>query len=70
MNVAKATMQLNEKTVLLIVGDGEERNALEEEAKSLGIAEKTVFLGERQDVPALLRAMDVFVLTSFSEGLF
>lgn len=69
LNIAKATMQSNENTVLLIVGDGEERNALEEEAKSLGIAEKTVFLGERQDVPALLRAMDVFVLTSFSEGL-
>ena len=69
LNVAKATMQLNEKTVLLIVGDGELRSSLEEEVRALGIAEKTVFLGERHDVPELLRAMDVFVLTSISEGL-
>ena len=69
LNVAKATIDLRENTRLLIVGDGELRERLENESRLLGIDEKTVFLGERKDVPDILRAMDIFVLTSFSEGL-
>jgi len=69
LNVAKATTQLNDNTLLLLVGDGELRAQLQEEAASLNILDKVVFLGEREDVPNLLRAMDVFVLTSISEGL-
>ena len=69
LKVAKATMDLRENTLLLVVGDGELRERLETESRSLGIDERTLFLGERKDVSDVLRAMDVFVLTSFSEGL-
>ena len=54
---------------LLFVGDGELRDQLEEKAFQLGIAGRVIFTGSRKDVPDLLRAMDVYVLTSFSEGL-
>lgn len=53
----------------LLVGDGplagEVRAALEAE----GIAGRTVLTGLRRDVPAMLAAMDVFLLTSLWEGL-
>ena len=54
---------------LLFVGDGELRPQLEEKARQLGITDRVIFTGSRRDVPDLLRAMDVYVLTSFSEGL-
>lgn len=53
---------------LLIVGDGVLRPDLERLAGELGIAGRTYFTGERQDVAALLRAMDVFCLPSLTEG--
>jgi len=54
---------------LAIVGDGSERSALEGLAHQLGIAGKVEFLGERHDVPELLRALDIYVLVSVSEGM-
>jgi glycosyltransferase involved in cell wall biosynthesis len=38
-------------------------------AQNLGIADQVQFLGQRQDVPELLQAADVFVLPSTAEGL-
>jgi len=55
--------------LLLIAGEGEQLALLEREASELGIGANVKFLGFRDDVPSLLRAMDVFVLPSLSEGL-
>ena len=52
---------------LTIVGDGPLRHELEAMAKRLGVT--CEFLGWRQDVPQLLRQMDLLVLPSRSEGL-
>ncbi len=52
----------------LLVGDGELRGDLENWAKKLGIEDSTLFLGARTDVPELLSVMDVFVLSSITEG--
>ena len=52
----------------LIVGDGELREDLENWAKKLGIKDSTLFLGARTDIPELLSVMDVFVLSSITEG--
>jgi sugar transferase (PEP-CTERM/EpsH1 system associated) len=54
---------------LLLVGSGPERTALEEQARSLGLADAARFLGERGDVPRLLAASDLFALSSLSEGV-
>lgn len=51
---------------LLLVGDGVERSHLEAQAAPLG--DRVRFLGERQDIPELLRAMDMFAFPSTSEG--
>jgi len=53
---------------LAIIGDGPLRSELKELAYSLGIARQVDFLGVRHDVPALMSACDVFVLSSAWEG--
>lgn len=54
---------------LLLVGDGALRKQIEKLVKSKGLAQNVLFLGNRADVANLMRAMDVFVLPSFYEGL-
>ncbi len=53
---------------LLIVGEGSERDSLEAEAASLGVSERVVFTGRREDVPAVTAALDVSVLPSYREA--
>ena len=54
---------------LVIVGDGPEREALTAQADQLSLNEVVWLTGDRDDIPELLRAMDVFVLPSLGEGL-
>lgn len=54
---------------LLIVGSGPERDALAAQARNLGISRGCLFLESTNDVAALLRAIDIFVLPSLSEAL-
>ena len=54
---------------MLIVGEGEEKDAIEEKARRLGIENDVILTGVRNDVYDLLQAMDVFVFPSFKEGL-
>ncbi len=54
---------------LLLVGDGEEREALEDLARRLGVRDRVVFAGWRDEVPAVLRAMDIFAFPSLNEGM-
>lgn len=53
---------------LALVGDGVLRSELEALAESLGIRERVHFLGRRSDVPALIKAADVYVQSSRWEG--
>ena len=52
----------------LVVGDGPCRAALQQLAQQLGLSPNVDFLGSRDDVPELLAAMTVFVLTSHIEA--
>ena len=53
---------------LIIAGDGELRQDLEENANELGIHDRVMFLGNRNDVANLYQAADVMLLPSFHEG--
>lgn len=55
--------------VLLLAGEGPEREALEAKANACGINDRVRFLGARSDVPSLLRSARAFVLPSCSEGI-
>lgn len=54
---------------LVIAGDGPERTRIERQIEQAGLAAHIRLLGTRNDVERLLRAVDVFLLTSISEGI-
>jgi glycosyltransferase involved in cell wall biosynthesis len=49
---------------MVIAGDGPLRSSLEDLTRDLGIADRARFLGNWNDVPALLRSVDLFALAS------
>lgn len=69
LNAMPRVLEAEPRSHLLLVGEGELRPRLEAQAQELGIAANVHFLGQRNDVPAVLRAADVFVLSSKMEGL-
>lgn len=59
----------NSNSVLLLVGDGEQKNAVEDHCKERKLTEYVMFLGIRKDIPDLMMSMDAFVMPSIYEGL-
>ena len=57
------------RPVLLLAGDGDGRAQAQTLAAALGVAQRVRFLGVRADVPRLMAAADLFLLTSLSEGV-
>jgi len=53
---------------LLIIGDGPLQSALRDLAVTLGIVDKVCFAGSREDVRAILPAIDILVSPSLSES--
>ena len=61
--------ELRGRVRLVIVGDGPLNTELRSRARKLGLDDLVWFPGARADVPALMSAMDVFVLPSRNEGI-
>lgn len=55
-------------TVFFIAGDGPLRGELENLAKDLGIENRIIFAGFRNDIPTVLSIIDIFVAPSLTEG--
>lgn len=55
--------------LLLLVGAGLEEGRLRRQVRDLSLTEHVRFLGGREDVPVVLAASDLFVLSSLWEGL-
>ena len=53
----------------MVAGDGPLKEQLAQRASSLGIADRTYFLGHQSDVQGVLDALDVFVLPSLWEAM-
>ena len=54
---------------LIFVGEGRLQNELEQQAAETPYADSIHFLGPRSDITSILKAIDVFVLSSIAEGL-
>jgi len=52
-----------------IIGDGPSREALQQRARALQLADRIHFLGGREGAGRLLSAFDLFVMSSRSEGM-
>jgi len=57
------------EAMLLLVGVGPLQQQMAQKAVELGVAEQVIMTGNRDDVPELLGAMDVFAFPSLWEGL-
>lgn len=69
--VIRALTQLPREVQFVIVGDGKERSSLATLARSLGVAERTHFLGEvpHAELAQYLHRADIFVRPSRTEGM-
>lgn len=61
-------IQNEEEAILLMIGDGPEREKAEQQAKDLGIYSKVKFLGKTTEIKKLLCMSDLFLLTSATES--
>ncbi len=69
INIFTQLLKSNPDSVLLLVGDGDEKNTIIKQVKDLGISEKVIFAGVRNDINEVLQAFDVFIMPSRYEGL-
>jgi len=69
LEVARHLSRFRRDVEFAVVGDGPMRAALEREALGLGVADRVRWLGSRPDALDLIRAFDVFLLTSLHEEL-
>ena len=70
--LVEAFAQVNAKVDdawLLLVGDGEEREALLTLARRLDVEDRLVFAGWHREIYPMLEAMDIFALPSLNEGM-
>ena len=66
---AKMVSELIPKVYFLVVGDGELRGEVEEEAEQLDLKDKILFLGWRTDLDRIYADLDLVVLSSHNEGM-
>jgi len=69
IRAASELIRQGEKIFLVLLGDGELRQDLEQLTIRLGIAEHVHFPGWRPDVPRIMAVCDIFCLSSRNEGM-
>ncbi|MCP9487203.1 MAG: glycosyltransferase family 4 protein [Gaiellaceae bacterium MAG52_C11] len=70
-DVLESLARLRERgidAVLVMIGDGPDRDAVEQRASELGIVRHCYFLGYQEDVSGWYRAFDALILPSANEG--
>ena len=70
LDIAKETINRNENVYFFLAGDGELKESLYEKACKLGINDKIIMPGMRDDIPKLLvNIFDAFLFPSLFEGM-
>lgn len=69
LNLFSEIHKKDSNTILLLVGDGELRPAIEKQIADLNMLDSVILLGNRNDVSNLLQTADCFLFPSVWEGL-
>lgn len=69
IEMAKILSAKYPKSRFLLVGDGPLLADLKTRAAELGLSDKVLFPGFRNDIPDILNALDIFVISSHHEGI-
>ena len=69
IDVFSELLKKNSNSYLLLIGRGNDEEKLRKQIYDLGIKNHVLMLVGRDDIPELLKAMDVFILPSRFEGL-
>ena len=69
MEVFKKLQYVIPNSILILIGEGEDYDAIEKMAREYGIYNKIIFLGAIKDVNNKLNLFDLFILPSRFEGL-
>ncbi|MCL7421338.1 MAG: glycosyltransferase [Methylobacter sp.] len=64
----KAAALMKSKAIFLIIGEGPEREHLQQMAMTLGIGSAVLFLEERDDIARIMPAMNLLAVSSRSEA--
>jgi glycosyltransferase involved in cell wall biosynthesis len=67
--VEAASLMKSPGLKFLLVGDGPQRKKIGSQIKRLGLEDRFVFTGFTRDIPKALASMDIFIISSVSEGL-
>ena len=69
IDVFNEIRKINNKTKLILIGDGNIRKKLEEKCKQYGIADSVIFTGKQDNINEYISALDLFLFPSIKEGL-
>lgn len=69
LDVVKKVYEKNEKIILLLVGDGPDKNRIVNRAESMGLKYVVRFVESQTDISPFYSAMDIFCMPSRWEGL-
>lgn len=69
VNVFGQLLQKYQNAYMLFVGEGELQEEIRKQVNDMGLNERVIFTGVRQDANYMYSAMDVFFLPSFYEGV-
>ena len=69
VNVFNELLKKSNRYKLCLIGDGPLRDSVNQQANSLGIADKVLFLGNIDNVNDYLNAIDIILMPSLYEGL-
>lgn len=68
VHIAKSITDNHDGVQFLIVGEGDQHHEVKVLVDELGLTHKVILPGFRADIPRILSALDIFALTSRSEG--
>lgn len=69
ISTAEAVLKKRKNVHFFIVGDGPEREEIQELVKKRGLKDKITFTGFKKNIREILPSLDVFLFTSKTEGL-